>query len=71
MTRSDISVGDRVRVLTGAREGCEGRVVIRKQVVAFGRLGTIFEVDFEDHPRLAQGYFTTQYQPHHLKRINP
>lgn len=64
-----IDVGDRVRVLTGHRAGDEGRVVIRKHVEAFGRFGVVFEVDFEDCPRITQGYFTTQYQPQHLERL--
>ena len=64
----DISVGDRVVVLTGTRKGEEGRVVVRKNVTAFDSyFGTVFEVDFEDGPN-GRGY-TTQFQPHHLERI--
>lgn len=71
--RPDIQVGDRVRVLHGSRAGDEGRVVIRKpvEVPLFGRSGVVFEVDFGDCPRIEQGYYTTQYQPQHLERIDP
>ena len=69
MSGRDIDVGDRVRVLVGARTGDTGRVVVRKNVTAFDRyFGIVFEVDFEETPN-GNGYFTTQYQPQHLERI--
>ena len=68
---SDINVGDRVRVLVGSRKGEEGRVVVRRFKDAFGIVGVIYEVDFEDCPRIEPGYFTIQFQPKHLERIDP
>lgn len=61
-------VGDMVLVITGRHTGNVGRIVVRKGIQAFGRIGFVYEVDFELGPK-GRGY-TTQYQQQHLQRIH-
>ena len=63
-----ISVGDRVRVLTGAHEGEEGRVTVRRPLVAFDSYyGVVFDVEFSFPSRTG---YSVQYQPLHLERLS-